>query len=69
MKINYDDVIPEGVLFSLKELENMKILKVSMAKKMIANGEIEVVKIGNKLHIARAVIVAFLAENTLCTHN
>ena len=29
----YDALIPQGVIFNLKEIEEMKILKVDMAKK------------------------------------
>lgn len=65
MKTNYDSIIPTGVLFNLKQIEDMNIIKVSMAKKLILNGEIEVVKIGNKLHISRAVLIGYLEENTI----
>ena len=65
MKTNYDSIIPTGVLFNLKQIEAMNIMKVSMAKKLILNGEIEVVKIGNKLHISRAVLIEYLDENTI----
>ena len=69
MKTNYDEIIPQGVLFNLKELESMKIIKVSMAKKIIANGELEVVKIGNKLHVARETLIRYLEANTIGVHD
>lgn len=40
--VDYDKIIPEGVLFNLKEVEQMKIIKVDMAKKLILNRELEV---------------------------
>ena len=65
MKTDYDNIIPAGVLFNLKQIEEMHILKVSMAKKLVQNREIETVKIGNKLHISRAILIQYLEENTI----
>lgn len=62
---SYDDLIPKGVLFNLKEIEDMRLIKVDMAKKLITNGELEFVKIGNKIHLSRAVLVKYLEENTV----
>lgn len=63
--VDYNKIIPEGVLFNLKEVEQMKIIKVDMAKKLIFNGELEVVKIGSKLHISRQVLIDYLNRNTI----
>ena len=65
MKTNYDEIIPEGVLFNLKQVEQMNIIKVDMAKKLIYNKDIECVKIGSKLHISRAVLIRYLEDNTV----
>lgn len=65
MQTNYDELIPQGVLFSLREVEEMNIIKVDMAKKLISNREIEIVKIGNKNHIARVVLINYLTANTI----
>lgn len=65
MRTDYDDLIPKGVLFNLKEIEDMRLIKVDMAKKLITNGELEFVKIGNKIHLSRAVLVKYLEENTV----
>lgn len=65
MKTNYDEIIPYGVLFNLKEVEEMRIIKVDMAKKLILKGEIEFVKIGNKIHLSRTVLIRYLIENTI----
>jgi len=66
MKTNYDELIPKGVIFNLKEIEEMNIIKIDMAKKLIAKNEIEVVKIGNKLHISRSELIRYLEVNTIC---
>ena len=65
MRTNYDEIIPCGVLFNLKEVEEMKIIKVDMAKKLILKGELEFVKIGNKIHLSRTVLIRYLIENTI----
>ena len=61
----YDMLIPQGVIFNLKEIEEMKILKTDMAKKLIYNNELEVVKIGKKIHISRNELIRFLVANTI----
>lgn len=63
--VDYNKIIPEGVLFNLKEVEQMKIIKVDMAKKLILNRELEVVKIGSKLHLSRQVLIDYLNKNTI----
>ena len=67
MTTNYDNLIPQGVLFNLQQVEDMQIIKKNMAKKLIYNKEIEVVKIGSKLHISRTELIRFLEENTVTT--
>ena len=66
MRTNYDEIIPRGVIFNLKEIEEMNIIKIDMAKKLILKNEIEVVKIGNKLHISRSELIRYLEANTTC---
>ncbi|MFY9078341.1 DNA-binding protein [Aliarcobacter cryaerophilus] len=61
----YDMLVPQGVLFNLKEIEDMKIIKIDMAKKLIYNNELEVVKIGKKIHISRTELIRFLVDNTI----
>jgi len=62
---NYNKLIPDGVLFSLAEVQDMKLLKISTAKKMIDKGILEIVKIGNKIHISRVELIRFLEEQTV----
>ena len=61
----YDKLLNQGVLFNLKEIEDMKIIKSDMAKKLIYNNELEVVKIGKKIHISRTELIRFLIANTI----
>ena len=62
---DYDKLLPKGILFNLKQIEEFSIFKVSMAKKLILNKELESVKIGNKIHISRTELIRFLEENTV----
>jgi hypothetical protein len=65
MRTNFDNLLPKGVIFNLKEIEEMNIIKVDMAKKLISKNEIEYIKIGNKLHISRTELIRYLEDNTI----
>lgn len=65
MKADYDSIIPKGVLFNLKQIDDMGIIKINMAKKLISRRELEIVKIGNKIHISRIILIQYLEENTI----
>ena len=53
MSTDYNLIIPNKILFNLKEIEEIGLIKTDMAKKLVYNGYLEVVKIGNKIHISR----------------
>jgi len=66
MDTNYDKILPPFAIANLMQIEKMKAgLKVAMLKKLIAKGELEVIKIGNKLHIARTELIRYLEANTI----
>ena len=65
MTTNYDNLIPQGVLFNLRQIEEMNLIKTDMAKKLISKHELETVKIGSKLHISRTELIRYLNENTI----
>ena len=64
MKTDYNELLPTGILFNLREIADMKILTVPMAKKLIFKGKLEVVKVGSKAHISRSELIRYLEENT-----
>ncbi|RXI33617.1 FAD-binding protein [Arcobacter defluvii] len=64
MQTNYNKLIPEKVLFPLSEVQDIGILKISTAKKMIDKGLLEIVRIGNKIHISRTELIRYLEDNT-----
>ena len=65
MRTNFEELIPKKVLFNLKELEEFGILKIDMAKKLIDNRQLEVIKIGSKRHISRSEIIRYLEKNLI----
>lgn len=65
MKANYSEMLPKAILFNLKEIEEMGLIKVNMAKKMIANRKLQIVKIGSKIHISRQELIRYMEANTI----
>lgn len=65
MNTNYEDLIPNQVLFSIREIHDLGIIKSDMCKKLLYNREIEVVKIGSKNHISRLELINYLERNTI----
>jgi len=65
MRTDYEELLPRKVLFNLKETQEAGIIKIDMAKKLIAKNHIEFVKIGNKIHISRTELIRYLIENTV----
>lgn len=65
MRSNYNELIPRGIIFNLRQIEEMGLIKVDMAKKLISNRELEIVKIGNKIHVSRHELIRFMEINTI----
>lgn len=65
MKTNYDSIIPQGVLFNLREIENFGIIKIDMMKKLVLKKQLEVIKIGRKVHISRTELIRYLESRTV----
>lgn len=62
----FDNLLPQKVLFSLKELENLGVAKVCTLKKFIYAGEITgVTKVGNKLFLNRTLVCQLLKKWSL----
>ena len=64
MSTDYNLIIPNKILFNLKEIEEIGLIKTDMVKKLVYNRYLEVVKIGNKLHISREELINYLESNT-----
>jgi len=67
MHTNFQDLIPQKVLFSIKDIDELGIIKSDMCKKLIYNHQIEVVKLGNKNFIPRSELIRYLQANTIST--
>ncbi len=52
-------------LYSLKDAEEESGIKVPMWKKLLANGEVSVVKVGVKNFLRASVIEKYIADNTI----
>lgn len=65
MITNFEELLPKGILFSIKEIDAMSLIKSDMLKKIIYNREIEVVKIGKKNFISKQSLIAYLEANTV----
>ncbi len=65
MITDFETLIPQGVLFSIKQVNDMNLIKSDMLKKLIYQHAIEVVKIGNKNFISRTALIGFLEANTI----
>lgn len=66
---DFNTLLPEGILFNIKQIHDMGIIKSDMLKKLILNRAIEVIKIGKKNHISRTTLISYLNENTISAEN
>lgn len=62
---DFNALLPEGIIFNVRQIESMGLIKSDMLKKMILNRDIEVIKIGKKNHISRTTLISYLEENTI----
>ena len=67
MYTNFEELIPKKVLFSIKEIADLGIIKSDLCKKLILNRKIEVIKLGNKNFISRVELIRYLQVNTIST--
>lgn len=65
MVTNFEALLPQGILFSIKEIDEMNLIKSDMLKKIIYNRRIEVVKIGKKNYISKQALITYLEANTV----
>ncbi len=69
MKTNFAELIPNAILLSIKDINDLRIIKSDMLKKLIYNREIEVVKLGKKNFITKIALIAYLEKNTIPATN
>jgi hypothetical protein len=69
MTTNYEDLIPKQILFSIKEINDLGIIKSDMCKKLLYKNVIECIKLGNKNFIARTELIRYLKARTISAVN
>ncbi|MAD42358.1 MAG: FAD-binding protein [Arcobacter sp.] len=67
MNTDYEELIPNKILFTIKDIDELGIIKSDMCKKLLYKREIEAVKIGSKNHISRTELIRYLQSNTIVT--
>ena len=62
---NFNDLLPPGILFSIREIEEMHLIKSSLLRKLIYSRKIEVTKLNSKNFISRTSLISYLEEQTI----
>ena len=57
---DFETLLPEGLLFSIKDIDSMGLIKKDMLRKIILHQEITVVKLGCKNFIDRQTLINYL---------
>lgn len=65
MITNFEELIPEGILFSIKQINDMGLIRSDLLKKLIYSHKIEVTKLNSKNFISRSALVSYLQANTI----
>ncbi len=71
MKIitKYEELIPEGILFSIRQINDIGLIKSDLLKKLIYSHKIEVVKLNSKNFISRTALISYLELQTIPVDN
>ena len=69
MITDFDRLIPEGILFSIRQIDDMKLIKSDLLKKLIYANKIEVTKLNSKNFISRTALIAYLETQTIAVQN
>lgn len=65
MITDFEKLLPEGILFSIKEIHDLKLIKSDLLKKLIYSHKIEVVKLNSKNFISRTALISYLEAQTI----
>jgi hypothetical protein len=65
MITDFEKLLPEGILFSIKQINDMGIIKSDLLKKLIYAHKIEVTKLNSKNFISRSALISYLQANTI----
>ena len=65
MITNFEELLPEGILFSIKQINDMGLIRSDLLKKLIYSHKIEVTKLNSKNFISRSALSSYLQANTI----
>lgn len=65
MITNFEELLPYGILFSIKDINDMGLIKSDLLKKLIYSRKIEVVKLNSKNFISRTALISYLESQTI----
>lgn len=70
MTTNFDELIPKDIiLFSIKDISDLGLIKSDYCKKLIYSHQIEVVKLGAKNFISRTALLTYLNSRVIEADN
>lgn len=64
MITNFEELLPQGILFSIREINDIGLIKSDLLKKLIYSQKIEVTKLNSKNFISRTALIDYLTKNT-----
>ena len=62
MTTDFETLLPKGLLFSIKDIDAMGLIKKDFLRKLILNNGITVLKIGSKNFIDRKTLIDYLND-------
>ena len=65
MITDFGKLLPEGILFSIKQINDMGLIRSDLLKKLIYTHKIEVTKLNSKNFISRTALIFYLQANTI----
>ena len=65
MITDFEKLLPEGILFSIKQINDMGLIRSDLLKKLIYAHKIEVTKLNSKNFISRQALINYLEANTI----
>ena len=65
MITDFGKLLPEGILFSIKQINDMGLIRSDLLKKLIYTHKIEVTKLNSKNFIKRTALIFYLQANTI----
>ena len=69
MITDFNTLLPKGILFSIREIDEMKLIKSDLLKKLIYQKKIEFTKLNSKIFISRSSLVSYLNAQTTAILN